>query len=390
MSRPPAPLTPRNLDISHLPWFPLQHKRLLGSDWWMSASDLARSRNMDLWCEAFVEVPAASLPDNDHKLADLAGFGRDVHAFRAVKAEIMAPWVLCSDGRWYHPTLAEIALECAERASGEAAARAADAERKRIARAKSKVEAAAELPADEAVDAADGRFEASEEGIEFTGVSDASGGRPADVRRTNADRPEDLYITGGYISPPTPPSGGTRTPDRRREEGAEPSIAARREAAFQRAFAAFPMEGRGSSSLDRGRAAFLALVEAADPNDREDPDALADAAVAYAAWVAADPTRRRRVPSFHAWLRRGNYQVFRAKRAAVEPPAWPGPPDLLALAIERCGEDWVRYSLSACGWRDLPTRAVVCRSRRTRDRVLEKLGPVLADRGVVVVVEAAA
>lgn len=107
----PAPLTPPDCDLTGYGWFPLHHRRLKQSEWWLSASDLARSRNVDLWCEAYEQIPAASLPDSDVVLARLAGFGRDVEGFRATKAEIMGAWVLCSDGRWYHPTLATVALE---------------------------------------------------------------------------------------------------------------------------------------------------------------------------------------------------------------------------------------------------------------------------------------
>lgn len=106
----PAPPVPADADLTGFGWFPLHHKRLKQSEWWLSASDLARSRNVDLWAEAFEQVPAASLPDSDVILAKMAGFGRDIAGWRMAKAEIMAPWTLCSDGRWYHPTLAEVAL----------------------------------------------------------------------------------------------------------------------------------------------------------------------------------------------------------------------------------------------------------------------------------------
>ena len=107
----PDPLTPPDCDLSSYDWFPLKYRLLQQSEWWLSASDLARSRNIDLWTEAYAQVPAASLPDNDVVLARFAGFGRDVAGFRIVKAELLAPWTLCSDGRWYHPTLAEVASE---------------------------------------------------------------------------------------------------------------------------------------------------------------------------------------------------------------------------------------------------------------------------------------
>lgn len=104
------PLTPEDCDVRAMKWFPLHHKDLLDSTWWRRASDLARSRSVNLWAHAYQRVPAASLPNDDHDLADYAGFGRDVDAWLRVKDEIMAPWVLCSDDRYYHPKLAEVAL----------------------------------------------------------------------------------------------------------------------------------------------------------------------------------------------------------------------------------------------------------------------------------------
>jgi hypothetical protein len=98
-------------------WFPLYFDRLRQSRWWRRASDLCRARNVMLWGEAYKAVPAGSLPDNDDDLAEAAGFGFDVAGFLAAKDEIMAPWVMCSDGRWYHPTLCEVVIEAWDRVS---------------------------------------------------------------------------------------------------------------------------------------------------------------------------------------------------------------------------------------------------------------------------------
>jgi hypothetical protein len=107
----PAPLVPDDCDMSGNTWFPLHLDRLDKSRWWKRASHLARSVNIDLWKAAYREVPAGSIEDDDFILADIARFGMDVDAFRAVKAEIMEPWTLCSNNRWYHPTLCEVVLK---------------------------------------------------------------------------------------------------------------------------------------------------------------------------------------------------------------------------------------------------------------------------------------
>lgn len=134
----PDPLVPAGCTMSGNDWFPLHFDRLRKSKWWRRASDLARARNVMLWGEAYKQVPAGSMPDDDDDLAEAAGFGMDVDAFLNAKAEIMAPWVLCSDGRWYHPTVCEVVLDAWERTS---ARRKADAAKKAAQRAKTRGQA---------------------------------------------------------------------------------------------------------------------------------------------------------------------------------------------------------------------------------------------------------
>ena len=56
------------------------------------------------------QVPAASLPADDVELANLAGFGRMIVDWLEIKDGALYGWVLCSDGRWYHPVTAEKAI----------------------------------------------------------------------------------------------------------------------------------------------------------------------------------------------------------------------------------------------------------------------------------------
>lgn len=135
MSELPEPLTPADCDLQDQGWFPFYVDKLRSSRWWRKASHLARSINVDLWAAAWKEVPAASLPDDDQELAQLAGYGRDVEGWKAVREEVLAPWLRTSDGRLYHRTLSEAALDVFERKQKREENRAADAERKRIARA---------------------------------------------------------------------------------------------------------------------------------------------------------------------------------------------------------------------------------------------------------------
>lgn len=66
-----------------------------------------------LWCAAWHQVPAASLPDDDIELASLAGYGRmafSVKEWKKVRAEALTGFVKCSDGRLYHMVIAEKAV----------------------------------------------------------------------------------------------------------------------------------------------------------------------------------------------------------------------------------------------------------------------------------------
>lgn len=62
-----------------------------------------------LWAKSWHQVPAASLPDDDRLLAHLAGLA--LVKWKRVRAMALRGWIQCSDGRLYHPVIAEKALE---------------------------------------------------------------------------------------------------------------------------------------------------------------------------------------------------------------------------------------------------------------------------------------
>lgn len=108
----PAPLVEAEVDLRGMPYMPLFGDRLFGSATWIAASAEAKVAALRLWWRSFAhEVPAGSLPDDDTLLSDYAGYGVAVKAWRKVKAQAMRGWILCSDGRLYHRTVAEVAME---------------------------------------------------------------------------------------------------------------------------------------------------------------------------------------------------------------------------------------------------------------------------------------
>jgi hypothetical protein len=68
------------------------------------------------WCVAWHQTPAASLPDDDAVLARLLGYGRDIKGWTKLRATgALRGFIKCSDGRLYHPVVAEKAIEAWER-----------------------------------------------------------------------------------------------------------------------------------------------------------------------------------------------------------------------------------------------------------------------------------
>jgi hypothetical protein len=108
----PEPLVPADCDLRGLPFMPLYGDRLFASETWISATPEAKVAALRLWWHAYSrEIPASSLPDNDVLLADYAGYGVAIKAWLKIKPSAMRGWVMCADGRWYHPVVAELTKE---------------------------------------------------------------------------------------------------------------------------------------------------------------------------------------------------------------------------------------------------------------------------------------
>lgn len=102
-----SPLVPVECDLRDFPYLPVDVQRLLTSETWVLGKGDERAAAMALWLQSWHQVPAASLPDNDRMLGHLA----QVASWKRVKDQALRGWVLCTDGRLYHPVVAEKALE---------------------------------------------------------------------------------------------------------------------------------------------------------------------------------------------------------------------------------------------------------------------------------------
>lgn len=139
MTDRPTPLTPADCDLRGFDNLQLDVDLLPKSKLANYAEAEAFRAAVLLWCEAWKQVPAASLPDDDLELRAMVGLQRDAETWARIKKDALSKFVKCSDGRLYHEILAEKANKAWEsrlryRALGKAGAEA---------RAKAQAEASA-------------------------------------------------------------------------------------------------------------------------------------------------------------------------------------------------------------------------------------------------------
>lgn len=121
-------------DLRDFEFMPLSVQRVCDSDLVAECSGDEIAAALLLWCKAWHQVPASSLPDNDHVLAMLAGCGRGAHALErwsTIKAGAMRGFEKASDGLLYHPVIAEKAREAWVRKQAAAVSREQNAEKLR-------------------------------------------------------------------------------------------------------------------------------------------------------------------------------------------------------------------------------------------------------------------
>ena len=115
LDSPAPPLVGAEVDLRDFDFVPIFRRRLFASRFHHLASAPEWRAGFILWLKSWDEVPAGSLPNDDRELCALAECGRDMREWRKVKRWALHGWTLCGDGRLYHPTVAEIALEAWER-----------------------------------------------------------------------------------------------------------------------------------------------------------------------------------------------------------------------------------------------------------------------------------
>jgi hypothetical protein len=112
---------------------PLFGAKLFRSRWYVLALGNPRAglAAMKLWWEAWQQIPAGSLPNDDIELSLLADFGADLRAWSKARNVALHGFVECSDGRIYHPFVSAEAVKAYEARLRSDAKRGADRERLR-------------------------------------------------------------------------------------------------------------------------------------------------------------------------------------------------------------------------------------------------------------------
>jgi hypothetical protein len=111
----PDPLVPEEVDLRDFPTMPLDTLRLLDSEFIAASTPKNFKAAVMLWCHSWHQVPASSVPNSAQWLRIHSGLGRD---WPRAKQQVLYGFILCSDGRYYHPVIAEMALQSFSKRKG--------------------------------------------------------------------------------------------------------------------------------------------------------------------------------------------------------------------------------------------------------------------------------
>ena len=116
MSEELEPPVPPDCDLREFPYLQLHVRSFRDSDFVNRAPPEAVVAGWLILAASWHQVPAASVPDDDAALAQLANYGRAVKQWTKVRNHALHGFIRCSDGRLYHPFLAARARHAWEEA----------------------------------------------------------------------------------------------------------------------------------------------------------------------------------------------------------------------------------------------------------------------------------
>ncbi|UPT53132.1 hypothetical protein [Synechococcus phage Ssp-JY42] len=353
------PLTPADCDLQDFPRMMIDIPRLFASEFDATATDAEWRCGVTLWLRSFHQVPAASLPDDDVQLARLCGLGRDVKSWRKLRAGALRGWVSASDGRLYHPFVAEIALEAwLEKLAQRLSSGAGNAARWGTGFDPEPIKA--EIGATAALLAA---LNPKSKALSKQQVAQC-------LRQSRRE------------TPPAVPAGPTDVPSGSQEKGREgkeedtppsPLPGGERSEAFEVAWAAWHV----TALANRGKAEAWRQWPGAAVRAGGEPRLLA-AVKAHVAALSASP--RQTAKAFHRWLRDDGFEAYVGSAKVVEAKRWEGPAEIWSIVVGAKDEAFARSWLAGCGWQDLPK--TILGGRATIKRLRDEVGPALSDNGI--------
>ena len=89
MSDLPDPLVPVEVDLRDFAGMWLDVDRVLKSETWRLGTSDEKSAAITLWMESWHEVPAGSLPAEDHRIRGLAGLAENPEKWRKVREKAL-------------------------------------------------------------------------------------------------------------------------------------------------------------------------------------------------------------------------------------------------------------------------------------------------------------
>lgn len=105
------PPVPPDTDLRHFPDMPLDVIAIAQSDLAATGDFADNWIALRLWCAAWHQVPAGSLPTDDRQLCYLAGLGRSLRLWKKHREGALHGFEVASDGRQYHATLTRKVVE---------------------------------------------------------------------------------------------------------------------------------------------------------------------------------------------------------------------------------------------------------------------------------------
>lgn len=343
---------------------PLQVARLRDSDLAAEEHPEACWYAVLLWAAAWHQLPAGSLPDNETVLARLCGLGRDLKTFRKHRAGAMRGFILCDDGRFYHPVIAEQAIAAWE---GKRQQRWRT-ECARIKKANQRNGTDVQAPT----------YEQFLEGVSPVAADPGPENVPGDMvdcpsgqrlqekgTGTGIDN-KDANASSVLAEPKT-----TKAPSRKSKTvGPEP---------FEAAWKAYPhVEGR--SSKPNALAEWKKLGE--------DEQAGLAAAIQRFAPKVSQAHGDKGAPCMARWLKDGKHLNWMVQPTEAAAPEFNGPPALLASVVRATSEDFAQKWVKPCRWREVD-RTLLARNSFSAKQLTTQLSAWLAKNDVKVEVASA-